>query len=556
MNIDNLTIKGFKKFKEPQEFALRPITLVVGPNNSGKSSFSSFLKIFKTEYESFASSVNKRTKRKIYNLKIDEYFSPSNQLLNNEGNQFFEASFILDKDIGIELLVKNKFYCSSNREINLGEALLFHNGDKIFEMGDHLTFIHFSKIKKLLESEDLFFKYFKLNQEDPWSYLIFKNENKVVYSIEELKNKHLNHPTVFFDILGVFSCIPSNNIKISNTSDLNIFFNKIETYILKENKSAFYDDTDVGRIIGNFFDNKLSLGTLERSLNENQYSKDFNLNFINKNLHWDDLLKFYKEYGFEKFEFWLKFIPTLISSRLFELFHLEVNNFNPYNFSLKNNITPDNEFYYVLNEFWVNRKKGITIYSNTSPKGGDIPYERIINKILEPILKGRKLLIEKDGEVFQIYIENKKTKENIFNQGKGFQRILLIVLNMLRNVFMEQEDIRESFGRLLLEEPEVGLHPKFQSILPDIFSFFYKNSGFDHSLVIETHSEYLIRKYQLLVAKGKIEPKDIVINYLGENQKDSKIINFNPDGTLDKEFGPGFYDEAQNMMFDLLKFKN
>ena len=122
------------------------------------------------------------------------------------------------------------------------------------------------------------------------------------------------------------------------------------------------------------------------------------------------------------------------------------------------------------------------------------------------------------------------------------------------------------FSTIAIEEPEIHLHPKFQSLLADMIVEAYKK--YNVHFIIETHSEYLIRKLQVLVAgkdnekglqinKGEISilyvntPKDV--KEKGEPQV--KRIGICEDGRLDSSFGAGFFDEADNLAMDLLKVK-
>ena len=144
---------------------------------------------------------------------------------------------------------------------------------------------------------------------------------------------------------------------------------------------------------------------------------------------------------------------------------------------------------------------------------------------------------------------------SITDLGFGLSQLSSIILTLaLRK---GSEDI------FLFEEPEANLHPKFQSKLADLFSDTYKESG--NQFIIETHSEYMIRKFQILVKEEKIKPEDIVIYYFNDpngkkEDKDElqqvKKINVLEDGSLSDDFGSGFYDEAANLaisLFDLRK---
>lgn len=116
----------------------------------------------------------------------------------------------------------------------------------------------------------------------------------------------------------------------------------------------------------------------------------------------------------------------------------------------------------------------------------------------------------------------------------------------------------DSHPVILLEEPETNLHPKFQSQLADLIN---EGRQFIDQFIIETHSEYFIRKFQYLVAKGEMKSDDIIIYYFHEpdnvpaGEKQVKKINVLKDGSLSDDFGPGFYDEAAHWELELLKLK-
>jgi len=183
-----------------------------------------------------------------------------------------------------------------------------------------------------------------------------------------------------------------------------------------------------------------------------------------------------------------------------------------------------------------------------------------INKWLEIFGMGNSFELDTNnpyGRITPIIVKNGH-KQTLPELGYGYSQLLPIILvtaiynpSLISN---PQEDIR-----LFISEPEIHLHPNLQSKLGDLFLDYIEDKG---NLVIETHSEYLIRKIQYLVALGKLKPEQVAIYYFKDPNIEDKgkdrisRIHIREDGSLSDDFGPGFFDEATNIKFDLLRLKN
>ncbi len=140
---------------------------------------------------------------------------------------------------------------------------------------------------------------------------------------------------------------------------------------------------------------------------------------------------------------------------------------------------------------------------------------------------------------------NKDT--SLFQVGFGVTQLLPIILQL---TLLEN-------SVFIIEEPEANLHPALQSKMADMFMEAIKK--FNVQIIVETHSEYFIRKLQYLTAKEEIKTEDTQIYYFyppneipeGENQ--IYPISILDDGSLSKNFGNGFFDEAGNL--DLLLYQ-
>lgn len=126
--------------------------------------------------------------------------------------------------------------------------------------------------------------------------------------------------------------------------------------------------------------------------------------------------------------------------------------------------------------------------------------------------------------------------------------------NLLK-IFTASRTVRKPIT-IAIEEPEIHLHPRYQSLLADMFLDAYRNYGIH--FIVETHSEYLIRKLQNHVGKGILKPDELSFLYVEDSRgSDKKVreIGIEEDGRLSSEFGSGFFDEADSLAMNLLMIK-
>ena len=110
---------------------------------------------------------------------------------------------------------------------------------------------------------------------------------------------------------------------------------------------------------------------------------------------------------------------------------------------------------------------------------------------------------------------------------------------------------------IIVEQPEVHIHPKLQADIADIFID-------ENQWIIETHSENILFRIQKNIREGKLSPEDARCFYIDKLDEDKEriledssedsaeiikkgtvmvtTIGFNEDGSLDKEFPEGFFD--------------
>jgi predicted ATPase len=196
--------------------------------------------------------------------------------------------------------------------------------------------------------------------------------------------------------------------------------------------------------------------------------------------------------------------------------------------------------------------------------------KEFIDKWIQIFELGKGIEINKDPDSiqFKIYLitldQNNLNSKKILlaDAGYGVSQILPLILGVVNYNIKYEVDINEYIYNkniVVIEEPETNLHPSLQSKLADMFIDASKKNT---QLIIETHSEYLIRKFQYLTAVGEIDKTNTTIYYFSHPDKLSSgepqvsRINFNKDGSLDKDFGPGFFDEADKIAISIWNIKH
>lgn len=197
-----------------------------------------------------------------------------------------------------------------------------------------------------------------------------------------------------------------------------------------------------------------------------------------------------------------------------------------------------------------------------------------INKWMKKFGLGDGIEISGDEEGgVKAYLKNGNKKRLLADEGYGVTQLvslLLIIENAIRSETDSETPIKDGKPEfqqiavsrpsryICVEEPENHLHPKFQSLLADLFVEAYQK--YNIHFIIETHSEYLIRKLQVMVAdkNNTLSTNDVSLNYVEKNENGishNRQIKILDDGRLSEPFGVGFYDEADSLAIELMKYK-
>lgn len=152
-------------------------------------------------------------------------------------------------------------------------------------------------------------------------------------------------------------------------------------------------------------------------------------------------------------------------------------------------------------------------------------YYSFAEDIERDLLQGE-VLISNDGEMQFVPISDKKHQMPI--------QITASIVKSMSSLIVYLKHIAKKNDLIIIDEPEINLHPANQIILARVFAKL-ANVGF--RLLISTHSDYIIREFNNLlmgyevpqIAKRYkydtsclIDPNDISVYYFSPNQKTGK----------------------------------
>ncbi|TNE59197.1 MAG: DUF3696 domain-containing protein [Alphaproteobacteria bacterium] len=136
-----------------------------------------------------------------------------------------------------------------------------------------------------------------------------------------------------------------------------------------------------------------------------------------------------------------------------------------------------------------------------------------------------------------------QTQANIVDVGYGASQVIPVILAC--STF--------SPSPLVVEQPEIHLHPRAQGIVGDLLCETSKH----RQVIVETHSAHLINRARILAAEGRLNPNDVTILYVDRNESGSNVtpIFINKVGDFSNDWPSGFFDERYEETMSLLRLK-
>ena len=546
MVIENINVLNFKSFKE-LNFDLKKINIILGPNNSGKSNI---LKLFLLLKQTINASPLSSALLLNGAIKFGSY--------KNITYNFNEREILLRFIIGVTGKIKKRFYGEEFyiEGEDIGEKLRYLCEFKYFFDEQEKQIIIKTAAIRNIEKNQYLLEYdentlLKLKGLSPNEYLkmILKNLNKIVEILQELKDfrtifeklsksktakirgsfyfkknsAEAKEKLIFYDY---FSEVFQKEIDIERFVTLN---NKVFFPQLKTKASEIQERLNDFRIVLRRIDKGFYLFRPKKPIDKNILIK-IRKNFENlrssigkvlgvlETLYDINLELFSIQQSFESFFINLHYIGPLreYPQRYYPSIGETVSDVGfrgEYVAQLLNMIS-EKEFYkdfnkkilYWLNQFEMAKSTFIGTYSG-------IP--EFISILFEEYYTGNKV--------------------NISDMGFGTSQVIPIIMEG----FLIPPD-----SLLIVEQPEIHLHPKAQSVLGDLFIQISKEGK---TLIIETHSEHLFRRIQRRIAEGEISNSEVAFYYItmGTEGSNLQVLEIEENGYI-KNIPDGFFDEDYN----------
>jgi|GEM_PF-1924869 len=143
-----------------------------------------------------------------------------------------------------------------------------------------------------------------------------------------------------------------------------------------------------------------------------------------------------------------------------------------------------------------------------------------------------------------LYDRDRRVSLNFSEAGYGLSQFLPVLLAC----FAQQDSYSgKPSGTLLIEEPEAHVHPALQAEIGDVFieAITRKDHPLAH-IVCETHSEHLLLRIMRRLREGKLSKDKVAVLYVENHGKESTVCEMPLDdkGRLIRDWPGGFFEEG------------
>ena len=188
--------------------------------------------------------------------------------------------------------------------------------------------------------------------------------------------------------------------------------------------------------------------------------------------------------------------------------------------------------------------------------GRNMTFEEVIGKALKDmeLIEDYSILQIENRQDYEVKVRIKGTGKDVSlpDVGFGVSQVLPVIVQL----FYAPDD-----SIIFIEQPEIHLHPRAQSLLADILvdAINMRENANKKRLqvIIETHSEYLLRRLQMRISNKTLDPDELRAYFVVNHNKHSELnkLDVDPYGNIlnwpDRFFGDmekDMYDQAMNAL--------
>lgn len=126
--------------------------------------------------------------------------------------------------------------------------------------------------------------------------------------------------------------------------------------------------------------------------------------------------------------------------------------------------------------------------------------------------------IEKTNKVLSLFKDDANNKVRPSNTGSGLSYLASIIILCLGVGMLHASNKNKPL--VIIENPEIHLHPRAQSKVTEFLSFISQNCA---QLIVETHSDHVFNAVRVNLSTDKMKPDEVSIKFFKCNESDTKI---------------------------------
>lgn len=505
VQLKSIQIKNIRSLKDTGAISLPKVTILVGENSSGKSTF---LRIFPL----LKQSISKRTDGPIlWAGDADDYvdFGSFTETVTNDGSDSMEISFNFPFSY-------DSYYSRSTRAL-----------DRMFDVTYSLSVSHndgkdyVSNLCVHLNKTGFDF-YFEANQDSAPK--VFVDKTELVYLQQQEKN-HKRMDYARREINSVFEFrVPSVTSQYEYLRKT--FCEKInDTIELSEDQLTLYSEMvcmevcDCAVVIGEYLCRDMSLDAIAAEIaTKNSAKKRPSDKSFYDNVK--DVLERVIAMESDEQQHACAIFKLCFFYSSFSQIEKYLNSY----FQQIHYIAPlraTAERYYRLRNLAIDevdyQGKNLSVFLNGLPRQRLANFQQWTQQHF-----GFKVVVKKDGGHLSVNVALGEDGDsiNLSDTGFGYSQILPIItqlwdLSTRRAIPRKPNDRNNRIPLVIaIEQPELHLHPAVQAKLADAFVASIKlaeKNGYSLQLLLETHSQTIVNQFGLAIADKKLAHEDVSV---------------------------------------------